>query len=102
MGLKTARYELAANTIGRQEIEASVAVMRPGQLTMGHRVREFEDASAAWIGAEHAVIVNSGSSANLLAVEAKLRGVHVDPRRRTPGDEVLVPALAPLLDQLGL
>lgn len=91
---RPARYELAANTIEDREIEAAVAVLRSGQLTMGERVRAFEEAFAAWVGAEHALMVNSGSSANLLAIETRLRGVRDDPRRWRPGDEVLVPALA--------
>jgi CDP-6-deoxy-D-xylo-4-hexulose-3-dehydrase len=74
---------------------------------MGSRVHEFEQAFAEWTGASHALMVNSGSSANLLAVEARMRGVRRDARRWRPGDEILVPALAwpttvwPLV-QLGL
>ena len=41
-----------------------------GQLTMAHRVKEFEKRFAAYIGAPFAAMVNSGSSANLLAVSA--------------------------------
>lgn len=88
------RYGLAANTIGPDEIEAAVAVLQSGQLTMGEITGRFEDAFARFVGAQHALMVNSGSSANLLAVEARLRGVRGDRRRWVPGDEVLVPALA--------
>ena len=88
------RYELAANTIDDREIEAAVEVLRSGRLTMGTRVRQFEEAFSHWIGGKHALMVNSGSSANLLAVEAKLRGAREGGRRWEPGDEVLVPALA--------
>lgn len=38
-----------------------------GWLTMGKKVREFEDALCEYLGCNHAVMVNSGSSANLLA-----------------------------------
>jgi CDP-4-dehydro-6-deoxyglucose reductase, E1 len=87
------RYPLAASTFGVEEIEAAKAVLDSGRLTMGPLVQAFESEFAAWTGAEHALMVNSGSSANLLMVDAMLR------RSRRPaawqaGDEVLVPGLA--------
>ena len=99
-------YPLAVNTLGPAELEAAFEVLASGRFTMGSRVREFEETFADWIGSPYAVMVNSGSSANLLMVEAMLRGSNVEPPWR-PGDEVLVPALAwpttvwPLV-QLGL
>jgi CDP-4-dehydro-6-deoxyglucose reductase, E1 len=87
------RYPLAMNSIDSAEIEAAIGVLRSGRLTMGEKVRRFEESFASWTGSRFAVMVNSGSSANLLMVEAMVRG-HAHPRRWTPGDEVLVPALA--------
>jgi CDP-6-deoxy-D-xylo-4-hexulose-3-dehydrase len=58
---------------------------------MGARVREFEQAFAQRFGVRHAIMVNSGSSANLLGVAA------LTLRRSSPllaGDEVLVPAVS--------
>src|SRR5947209_18751358 len=86
-------YRLAADTIGTEEIAAAKAVLDSGRLTMGERVRAFEAEFAAWIGSRYAVQVNSGSSANLLMVDAMLRRSHGDGEWRS-GDEVLVPALA--------
>lgn len=86
-------YRLAAETIGDAEIEAAKAVLDSGQMTMGPRVRAFEEEFAAWIGARHAVMVNSGSSANLLAVDSLLRRTSQG-RLLKPGDEVLVPGLS--------
>ncbi len=86
-------YPSARKTIGPEELEAAADVLSSGRFTMGARVREFEEAFASWIGSPHAVMVNSGSSANLLMVEAMMRGAAVDVPWR-PGDEVLVPALA--------
>jgi CDP-4-dehydro-6-deoxyglucose reductase, E1 len=40
------------------------------RLTMGQKVREFEAAWSAWQGCRYSVMVNSGSSANLLLVDA--------------------------------
>ena len=45
-------------------------VLRSGRFTMGEQVRRFEDAFAAHFGMKHAVMVNSGSSANLVGVAA--------------------------------
>lgn len=86
-------YRLAAETFGSEEMAAARAVLESGRLTMGPNVEAFEREFAAWAGAKHALMVNSGSSANLLAVDAMLRrsdraGVW------NPGDEVLVSALA--------
>jgi CDP-6-deoxy-D-xylo-4-hexulose-3-dehydrase len=99
-------YPVANDTFGPEELAAAQEVLASGRFTMGPRVREFETAFAEWVGSPHAVMVNSGSSANLLMVEAMLRGSGVAAPWQ-PGDEVLVPALAwpttvwPLV-QLGL
>jgi CDP-6-deoxy-D-xylo-4-hexulose-3-dehydrase len=101
-----AAYRLAADTFGPEEIAAGKSVLDSGRLTMSERVRAFEREFAAWVGARHAVMVNSGSSANLLIVDSLLRR-SLGPAPLRPGDEVLVPALAwpttvwPLV-QLGL
>ncbi|MGH8602681.1 MAG: DegT/DnrJ/EryC1/StrS family aminotransferase [Gammaproteobacteria bacterium] len=103
----TTNYPLTADSIGEEEIEAAVAVLRSGRYTMSENVRWFERELAVWTGMEEAVMVNSGSSAHLLLVDSLLR--RLSPRVRTlkPGDEILVPALSwpttvwPLV-QLGL
>lgn len=63
-------HPLATTTWGEEELKAAHAVIDGGQLTMGAVVQQFEAAFAAQFGARHAVMVNSGSSANLLAVAA--------------------------------
>lgn len=60
---------------------------------MGERVRAFEKEMSQYLGAEHFVMVNSGSSANLAIIEALLRPTKGEPRLR-PGDGILVPAIA--------
>jgi CDP-6-deoxy-D-xylo-4-hexulose-3-dehydrase len=86
-------YRLAANTLGPEEIEAAKAVLDSGMLTLGEQVAAFEQSFAAWTGAKHALMVNSGSSANLLAVDVMLRRSRGEAPWKA-GDEVLVPALA--------
>lgn len=100
-----AGFPLAEQTFDADEIVAMTEVLLSGQLTMSSRVREFETKFAEFIGAPHAVMVNSGSSANLLAVAVAMNPLRS--RRLAVGDEVLVPAVCwstsvwPLV-QLGL
>ena len=57
-------------------------------LTTGRFAREFEASFAAWWGLKHCLLVNSGSSANLLALTA-LTSPTLGERRLRPGDEVI-------------
>ncbi|WP_306591452.1 lipopolysaccharide biosynthesis protein RfbH [Geothrix sp. 21YS21S-4] len=57
-------------------------------LTTGRFAREFERRFAVWWGLDHCLLVNSGSSANLLAISA-LTSPQLGDRRLVPGDEVL-------------
>jgi perosamine synthetase len=52
------------------EVDYVTRVLRSGQLSLGRRVTEFEEKFAAYVGARHAVAVNSGTSALHLAVRA--------------------------------
>jgi CDP-6-deoxy-D-xylo-4-hexulose-3-dehydrase len=84
-------YELAVNTWGPEEIEAIHRVIASGRLTMGPNVDAFEQAFAAYHGSRYAVMVNSGSSANLLGVAALF---YKKDRPLQRGDEVIVPAIS--------
>ena len=84
-------YELAAPSWGPEEIEAAKRVIDSGFYTMGAHVKAFEQEFAAYFGARHAIMVNSGSSANLVAVAAMAYRQHRPLQR---GDEVIVPALS--------
>lgn len=67
------------------------AVIDSGMYTMGKHVSAFERDFASFVGARHCVMVNSGSSANLLMVAA-LRYRKISPL--LPGAEVIVPAVS--------
>ena len=56
--------------LGSAEIAEVVDVLRSGWLTTGPRVRQFETAFAASVGARYAVAVNSATAALHLAVES--------------------------------
>lgn len=84
-------YDLASTSWGQEELDAIARVLADGRLTMGENVRRFEEAFAAKVGARHAVMTNSGSSANLVAVASLF---HVSRRPLRRGDEVIVPAIS--------
>ena len=85
------RCPLSVPLYGGEEVTAALGSLLDQNVTMGRKVREFEDAFAAYVGSRHAVMVNSGSSANLLAL-AVLANPSV-PGALRPGDEVIVPAV---------
>ncbi len=60
-------------------------------LTTGRYARQFEKQFAAFVGSPSALLVNSGSSANLLAVTT-LTSPKLGSRRLVPGDEVITVA----------
>ena len=100
------RVPLASVGLRDKDIEAVVGVLKSGNLTMGSEVRAFELKMANYLGFDHFIMVNSGSSANLLMIEALMRPT-LSKAKLSPGDSVLVPAIAwpttiwPLI-QLGL
>ena len=97
---------LASSGLRKSDINAVIRVLESGNLTMGNEVKNFESKMSKYLGVKHFVMVNSGSSANLLMVEALMRPAVSKPRLN-PGDSILVPAIAwpttiwPLI-QLGL
>jgi CDP-4-dehydro-6-deoxyglucose reductase, E1 len=84
-------YELAASTWGEEERDAILGVLDSGRFTMGSRVAAFEEAFARYHGRTYGVMVNSGSSANLVAIAALC---FKRERPLTRGDEVIVPAIS--------
>lgn len=84
-------FPLIASSIFKEEILAAVDSILNGQLTMSTEVREFEEMFAKQVGAPFAIMCNSGSSANLLALAALTNHLRTD--RLSPGDEVLIPAV---------
>jgi CDP-6-deoxy-D-xylo-4-hexulose-3-dehydrase len=81
-------WPLMKNNIVRADLDAVIEYLRGDDvmLTQSGNVRAFEDEWSAWLGVKHSVLVNSGSSANLLTLAAlkELRGA----------GEVIVPTLS--------
>lgn len=59
-------YPLAYSTWGKEEVEAIQKVIDTDMYTMGNHVKQFEQEFAELFNSPNAVMVNSGSSANLL------------------------------------
>lgn len=87
----TAKFPLSLSTWDEREIKAISDVVATDRFTMGVQTAAFEREFAQFVGSRHAVMVNSGSSANLLMIDA-LRFVSRSPLQ--PGDEIIVPAVS--------
>lgn len=83
------KYELSDNTWDKEELDAIQEVVESNHFTMGKKTEEFEEKFAAYFGSKYALMVNSGSSANLLAVAALIYS-----GKLKKGDEVIVPAVS--------
>lgn len=91
------RVPLAYNTLGDEELNAAMRVLQSGFMTQGAEVEKFEAELAKQAGASHAILVNSGSSANLVAIEAIVYLSQLRPDLThgpiSPGDEVIIQGL---------
>src|SRR5574343_324107 len=65
------RVPVSGQVSGDEEITALIDVARTNHWAGGHKVVEFEHAFAKYHGYKHGIFVNSGSSANLLAIGAR-------------------------------
>lgn len=87
------KFPLATASWGREETDAMQRVIASGMYTMGANVQAFERDFAQYVGSQHCVMVNSGSSANLLMVAALF--YTKNPKLKLQrGDEVIVPAVS--------
>jgi len=87
------KYSLSSDTWDEKEIAAIEAVISSKQFTMGKYVKKFETKFSNYFGSKYAVMVNSGSSANLLMI-ASLFYTSEEKFRLNRGDEIIVPAVS--------
>lgn len=78
----------SGKVIGARELQMMVEASLDGWLTTGRFNAEFEKSLAAFIGVEHLITVNSGSSANLVAFST-LTSSKLGERAIKKGDEVI-------------
>lgn len=84
---------LSVARLSETDIQNVIGTLKSGKLTMGKNVRSFETEMARYLNVDHFIMVNSGSSANLLIFEYMLRPSSGSALLK-PGDGVLVPAIA--------
>ncbi len=87
----TNSYPLATSTWDEKELEAIQSVINRDMYTMGESVASFEKDFCQFIGSKYAVMVSSGSTANLIATAALFYTKNPKLKR---GDEVIVPAVS--------
>ena len=89
--MKNTKYNLASDSWGEEEIFAINDVIKSNQFTMGPKVKKFEEEFADYFKSDYAIMVNSGSSANLLMIASLFYSNDYDLKK---GDEVIVPAVS--------
>ena len=82
----------AGRVFTEDEVEAAVASTLDFWLTLGKEGEAFQQELAAFLGVRHSLLVNSGSSANLIAISALTSPKLPEARRIKPGDEVITVA----------
>ncbi len=84
-------YPLHENAFSKSDINCGIKVLKSRKITMGKETIKFEKFFAKKLGVNYALMVNSGSSANLLATFASKNPLRE--KRFKEGDEVLLPVL---------
>jgi dTDP-4-amino-4,6-dideoxygalactose transaminase len=86
-------YPLASSTWDDKELSAIQKVIDSNMFTMGKHVAEYEERFAEFFGSKYAVMVSSGSTANLLMI-ATLFYTKNESLKLKRGDEVIVPVVS--------
>jgi CDP-6-deoxy-D-xylo-4-hexulose-3-dehydrase len=84
-------YPLATSTWDEKELEAIQSVIKRDMYTMGESVAQFENDFCKFTGSKYAVMVSSGSTANLIATAVLF---YTKTPKLKRGDEVIVPAVS--------
>ena len=66
------KYPLLSNAFNSSDIKVGISVLQSKKITMSEITKQFEKNFAKKIGSKYALMTNSGSSANLLAVSLLL------------------------------
>ncbi len=85
------KYPLVSNPFTTQDLMSGIETILNGRITMSQITKRFEKEFAKYIGAKYALMVNSGSSANLLALFSL-----INPKSKKQlkyGDECIIPSI---------
>jgi len=86
------KISLGYPSYGWEEVYEALESMLEMKTTMGDKVKKFEKIFARYIGVKYALMVNSGSSANLLALSI-LSNPTLKNERIKENDEIITPAI---------
>ena len=84
-------YPLLENPYRPKDIQEGIKVLKSNKLTIGSKTLNFEEAFTKKLKIKNSLMVNSGSSANLLALQCLINPYRK--KRLKRGDEVIVPSL---------
>ena len=84
-------YPLVDNPYRPKDINQAIKVLRSSKITSGPKTLEFQNKFSKKIKTNYSLLVNSGSSANLLAMQCLINPYRK--KRLKQGDEILIPSL---------
>ncbi|MFL2896020.1 MAG: DegT/DnrJ/EryC1/StrS family aminotransferase [Candidatus Pelagibacter sp.] len=84
-------YPLLDKGLSKKDLNEGVKVLNSGRITMGKKTEEFEKKFKNYLGVKYALMVNSGSSANLLSAFASCNPLRKN--RFKKGDEAIIQSL---------
>jgi len=89
--IKKFKYNLLSDAFNEKDINEGINVLKSKKITISKITKNFEKYFAKKIGAKYALMTNSGSSSNLLALSALTNPLNI--KKITPGSEVILPAI---------
>ena len=84
-------FPLVKSPYRSKDIFKAIKVLKTGKLTMGTNVSSFEKEFTSKLKTNYSLMVNSGSSANLLAIQCLINPYRK--KRLKIGDEIIIPSL---------
>ena len=84
-------YPLVENPYRKKDIDQAIKVLKSCKLSSGNITINFQNYFSQKLNSKNSLMVNSGSSANLLAFQCLINPYRK--KRLKPGDEILIPAL---------
>ena len=87
----TFKYPLLEDAFSNEDLNSAIKVIKSKKLTMSKKTKEFEEKFSNFFNTKFSLMLNSGSSANLLAFFALINPLKKNNLKA--GDECLVPAL---------
>ena len=89
--IKKFKYPLLSNAFSKSDINCGIKVLKSKRITMSKITKNFEKQFAKKIGCKYALMTNSGSSANLLAISSIVNPLFK--KKLKARDEVIIPAV---------